>query len=270
MSKDKYPLVSVIVNCYNCEKYLPETLKSIETQTYPNYELIFIDNCSTDKSAEIARNFFENLNYIRLDNKVSLYTARNIALDLIKGEYVAFIDSDDVWGENKLSQQVALFDKETVLVYCKRIFIDENGERINKKDSKKYTQHVVNRLLMKPFIPMSSVVIRSDVALSLRFDRRFNLIGDFDMWLRVAMQGEIKYVDKILLQDRIHHTSSGKKEWFHWVKEHRVYYQEFFNKYGLKYPGLIVYVMRSEMRHMLILLGFMWRLLLSKYKNNSL
>ena len=249
------PLVSIVVNCLNCSKYLLEALKSIEKQTYPNIELIFVDNCSTDNSAEILSRVNMNVQYLKLKSIIPLYAARNEALNLVNGYYVAFLDSDDIWEETKISEQLEIFDEDTILVYCKRKFIDENGEIINKVDSKKYKGRLVNKLLLSPFIPMSSVILKSKVAKLLYFNPSFNLIGDFDMWLRVAMQGKIAYVDKILLLDRLHSDSTGQIHKSSWIKERRSLYCDFFRNYRLKYLGLIVFILRTEVRYFLTVLG---------------
>ena len=99
------PKVSVIINCYNGEEYLHECMKSIEMQTYQDYEIIFWDNCSTDNSADIAKSY-NKVAYFRGEELIPLGEARNKALECANGEYVAYIDCDDLWEKTKLEQQV--------------------------------------------------------------------------------------------------------------------------------------------------------------------
>ena len=91
------PLVSIIMNCYNGEQYLKEAIDSIYAQTYNNWEVIFIDNCSTDNSAEIAKSYEdERIKYHKVRKNIPLYAARNIAINKCNGEYIGFLDCDDI------------------------------------------------------------------------------------------------------------------------------------------------------------------------------
>ena len=111
-SNSKKPLVSIIMNCYNGEKYLKESIKSIINQTYKNWELIFWDNCSTDNSKKITKKFKDNrIYYFKSKQFVNLYEARNLALKKCKGKYISFLDTDDKWKPNKLYKQISFFKK---------------------------------------------------------------------------------------------------------------------------------------------------------------
>ena len=117
--KFKKGLVSIVLNCYNGEKYLKEALSSIKAQTYKNWELIFWDNRSKDKSAKIVKSFkIKKLKYYLSKRHTSLYAARNLAIKKASGDYISFIDADDIWAKNKLKKQMKLFeDQETAVVY---------------------------------------------------------------------------------------------------------------------------------------------------------
>ena len=99
-------LVSIIINCHNGAKYLEENLKSIFNQTYKNWEIIFFDNCSTDNSKSIVDRYMRNKNikYHRSDDFLKLYDARNKAIELSKGDYICFLDTDDTWNKEKLEK----------------------------------------------------------------------------------------------------------------------------------------------------------------------
>ena len=117
--KNKQELVSIILNCYNGEKFLAEALLSLKNQTYKNWELIFWDNRSTDSSKEIVFSFkFKNLRYFLSKKHTTLYEARNLAIKKVKGKFICFIDADDLWEKDKIKNQLKLFkDKETAVVY---------------------------------------------------------------------------------------------------------------------------------------------------------
>ena len=107
----KNKLVSIIINCHNSEKFLKETLNSVLSQTYKNWELIFYDNKSTDNSYNIFKSFKDNrFKYFKSKNFKKLGEARREALKKSKGDYITFLDSDDIWKKNKLKIQLKYFD----------------------------------------------------------------------------------------------------------------------------------------------------------------
>ena len=94
----KQPLVSIIMNCYNGEEFLQEALESVQAQTYKNWELIFWDNQSSDKSSTILKSFNEpRFRYYYAEEHRNLYDSRNLAIQVSKGDFIAFLDSDDSW-----------------------------------------------------------------------------------------------------------------------------------------------------------------------------
>ena len=106
-------LISVIIPVYNAERYISQTLDSVIQQDYPDKEVILVDDCSTDRSAEIIKEYMNRCSYIqyyRLDRNSGVAMARNTGIKLAKGRFIAFVDSDDVWKEGKLSRQVAMFE----------------------------------------------------------------------------------------------------------------------------------------------------------------
>ena len=134
--EQKKGLVSIILNCYNGEKYLKEALDTVVQQNYHNWELIFWDNKSTDDSKKIFESYkLKKFKYFCSENLTTLYKARNLALKQCKGEYIAFIDSDDKWETNKLEKQIKLFqNKEVGLVYGNLWILNEKFKK------KKYFQ----------------------------------------------------------------------------------------------------------------------------------
>ena len=112
-------LISIIVNCYNGEKYLKQTLESIQKQNYTNWELIFWDNQSTDNSKAIFDSFNEpRFKYFYSEKFTSLYEARNLACRKCNGEFIAFLDCDDWWYDNFLSERESFFsDKQLSLIH---------------------------------------------------------------------------------------------------------------------------------------------------------
>ena len=112
--KSKKNLVSIIINCYNGEKYLKHSLRSVLKQSYKNWELIFYDNLSTDKSKSIIQKKIKKdkrIKYFKSKQFLNLYEARNRAIDKSKGNYICFLDTDDFWDKNKLKVQIDYIKK---------------------------------------------------------------------------------------------------------------------------------------------------------------
>ena len=130
--KNQQPLVSVIMNCHNGEKYLREAIDSVISQTYNNWELIFWDNHSTDKTSDIIKSYTDSRIYYYYTNTfTTLGKARNSAIDVSNGEIIAFLDADDIWLKEKLIKQIPLFrDKDIGIVICDSYsFNEKNLER---------------------------------------------------------------------------------------------------------------------------------------------
>ena len=120
-------LVSVITPTYNCAKFIGETIESVQAQTYQQWEMIIVDDCSTDNTKEIVDKYF------CLKNNSGAAVARTKAMELANGEYMAFLDSDDIWTEEKLKKQLAFMKKHDVAFSCTAYEqIDENGKLLNK------------------------------------------------------------------------------------------------------------------------------------------
>lgn len=167
--------VSVITPVFNAAKYISCTLESILRQSYKDIEIILVDDCSTDNTREIIMRYIEkNLNiiYKRLDKNGGAAIARNSALRMAKGRYVAFLDSDDLWCEDKLEKQLAFMRVREAAMSCTAMdTMDEKGHILNSiREVKEIIDY--NLLLRNTMIATSTVII----------DR--NKIGDFMMPLR--------------------------------------------------------------------------------------
>ena len=120
MKLEQNPLVSIIMNCHNSEQYLREAIESVINQTYSNWELIFWDNKSTDESPLIVQSYKDpRINYYSAISYTPLGQARNLAIEKSKGQYIAFLDDDDIWLPEKLQVQIKIMkDQEYDMVAC--------------------------------------------------------------------------------------------------------------------------------------------------------
>jgi len=156
------PKVSVIINCHNSEEFLHQAIESVFCQTYQNWEIIFWDNASSDKSAEIAKSFGDRIRYYFNPVLTNLGTARNSALNMAEGELVGFLDCDDLWYSHKLEEQVSLFIKNPDLgfVYSKASVIDSKDKKLDEIPSLKIlpSGKIFDQMCKKNFVPFPSVL----------------------------------------------------------------------------------------------------------------
>ena len=200
------PLVSIVMNCFNGEKFLKRALTSIINQKYYNWELIFWDNLSTDQSKNIFLSFDDKrFKYFCSKKFKKLYDARNDALEKCNGKYISFLDVDDCWLEEKLSKQVELLEKnkDTGLVYSNFLTVNLNRFFFKKKEMniKTFKSGIITEYLMKNyFIGLLTVMIRkSSMKDDLsNFDSKYNMLSDFDYILRFSKINKIDFIGDTL------------------------------------------------------------------------
>ena len=126
MRDKKFPLISVVINCFNGEKYLKESIKSVLKQSYKHWEIIIWDNKSSDGSKKIIRNFNDKrIKYYFSKRHYKLYKARNLAVKKCKGDFICFLDTDDKWLREKLKHQVSIIKKFKVDIVFSNYFIKQ-------------------------------------------------------------------------------------------------------------------------------------------------
>ena len=228
---EKEPLVSVIMNCYNGEKYLKKAIDSVLSQTYTNWEIIFWDNKSEDTSAAIFNAFSDpRFKYFYAPKHTVLYEARNYAILKSQGDLIAFLDVDDWWVPEKLEAQVVLFENDAVGLACSSYFlINERKEKERSSVIGPFPSgKVLNELLAEYFIHVSTLVIRRKAILSLEYlcDPRFNIIGDLDLVIRLMLNWELVSLPQPLAYYRWHKKNTGfttdymiSSELAIWIKE---------------------------------------------------
>jgi glycosyltransferase involved in cell wall biosynthesis len=183
--------VSVVIPAYNVERYLAETIRSVLDQSYDDYEIIVVDDGSSDRTLEIAKSFEPRIRALTKTNGGPA-SARNLAIRNSRGDYIAFLDSDDLWTPDKLERQVALFENNPTvgLTYSEALmFTEDNGERKIRGRIGFTLNPSFRSLLFGDYIPNSTVMIRRACVdkVGLLNERR-ELIGveDYEYWMRVA------------------------------------------------------------------------------------
>jgi glycosyltransferase involved in cell wall biosynthesis len=228
-------LVSVIIPAYNAERFIAETLESVFNQTYRPLEVIVVDDGSTDGTAEIVKNYQKSstvgsepadgadLFYVYQENS-GPSAARNNGLRSARGEYVAFVDADDLWTRNKLERQVRYANslKDVALVFGDSTIFNGQGVIVDSA-FKKYgfprcddSGRIVNAfetMLEKNYIPTGTVLLRkSCLERAGFFDENIRYGEDYDLWLRIALTSEIGCIDEIQELKRIHGNNLSKDE----------------------------------------------------------
>ncbi len=206
------PSVSVIIPTFNRKCLIIETIESVLAQTFGDFEIIVVDNGGTDDTASVIEQFNDSrIRYHWQEPTGRPAPPRNKGLQMARGKYIGFLDSDDLWIENKLESQLAMFENNPALkwVYCKVAGFDHVTGNVKESNSGEvyYEGDVCHQLIRHNFIPSASPLIRKTV---------FNVVGEFnenpilfaredwELWLRIAAIYPIGFVSEVLAKYRIH------------------------------------------------------------------
>lgn len=209
-------LVSVVVPLFNRRALIEETLRSALAQQWPSLEIIVVDDGSTDGSADhVERVFGDRVRLIRLERNVGRSAARNAGCEAARGEYVAFLDSDDLWDPLKLARQMPAFDDDDVmLVHCRVRQIDAAGNVAAREtatiarafevaEARGYDYGGITATWCRMYTP-AVVVRRAALERSHGFDPALSRFEDWDLFWRIARMGRVVTVPEVLVSVRVH------------------------------------------------------------------
>lgn len=233
------PLVSVIINCYNGEEFLRETIESVINQTYSNWELIFWDNQSTDSTAEIIKGYHDDrIRYFYAPTHTPLGEARNLAMKQVAGKYLAFLDSDDIWYPDFLKTGIDILEEEVACAgfYSNFHYYNEKGILCNFNNNKERKFYDFRLLLLEYKMAMSGSIIRSDVVRrnGIVFNKKYNLIEDYDFFLAISRKGLWIYHPEPLVYYRIHLGQTSSRLIEQWAIEYKCIYDELYSNFVKK------------------------------------
>ena len=208
------PLISVVIPTYNRGWIIAEAIESVLAQDFKNFQLIVVDDGSTDNTREIIR-FYERDIILISQDRQGVSAARNSGIAAASGRFIAFLDSDDIWQPEKLSVQVEFFNKNPEVFICQteEIWI-KNGLRINpKKRHKKPSGMIFEPSLSLCLVSPSAVMMRQSLFdLVGLFDERLPACEDYDLWLRVGCRHPVFLIDTPLVVKRGGHADQLSAE----------------------------------------------------------
>lgn len=203
----KKPLVSIIMPTYNHAEFITEAIESVFRQTYKCFELIIINNYSTDDTEKIVNSYDEDrIKYLRFQNRGIIAASRNLGIKNSTGKYIAFLDSDDIWLPEKLEKQVALMENnvEMALSYVLYSKLHQNG--IIKGEFPYPTHRAQGHIFLNQYllnvIANSGAMVRASVLNKVGlFDENPKLVSveDAELWLRISQTRNVGLVDKDIL-----------------------------------------------------------------------
>ena len=199
-------MISVVIPTYNAAQFIAEAISSVLGQTYTDFEVIVIDDGSIDNTSDIISNQFQNIGYFRIPNQ-GASKARNYGIQRARGEFVAFLDADDLWLPEKLEKQLDAFrrDPDLMMVFTDNRVFDSDGvkeppflksERLMKGD-------VVRNIFLYSRVTTSTVMVRKKVFDEVGlFEEGLKVAEDDNLWMRIALRYRIGLVDEVLVHYR--------------------------------------------------------------------
>ncbi len=213
-------LVSIIMTCFNGEKYLRESISSIINQTYKHWEIIFVDNNSTDQSKNIILSYGDDrIKYFKLNYTLNLGSVRNLALSKCSGEFISFLDVDDIWHKLKLEKQIEKFANENhidVLYTNYYKFNKKHKEKIEKNlfNGKCQDKIIISYINGLPLTAWLTLMIKKKSILKLDydFDKNLHITSDFDLIIRLSNFCFFDYLNDFHCGYRTHDNNESKNK----------------------------------------------------------
>lgn len=204
------PFFSIIIPVYNCEKTISQTLDSVLSQNFNDYELILVNDYSSDNTRDVINDYktkFENIFVINNDINLGVAESRNIGAIKANGNYIALLDGDDLWMPDKLKKQKSLIEKTDCDICCTSYkFIDEHSQDI--KNCYLVPEHIDYKMLLKEnYIGCSTAVIKKELLLNNPMNKSFQH-EDYALWLKLAREdAKIRGITEPLVKYRITRNS---------------------------------------------------------------
>ena len=224
--------VSIITPTYNSERFIAETIVSVQAQTYQDWEMIIVDDCSTDKTAEIVASFQEKdsrIKYFYNSTNKGSALSRNLALQKAKGKWIAFLDSDDIWHPEKLEKQIEFMTKNNYhFSYTNYCEIDENSKETGILIT---GPKVITDKLMIAYCWPGCLTVMYDaekVGIIQTVDIKIN--EEYALWIKIAKNLNCYLLDENLAKYRRHNKSLTSQSYFKLIKWHYLMFRKSENR----------------------------------------
>jgi glycosyltransferase involved in cell wall biosynthesis len=246
------PTVSVVLPTYNRPEYLPGAIESVLAQSYRDFELIVVDDASTEDPTPIVEGFEDpRVRVIRHRENRGNAAARNTAIRVARGQYLAFLDDDDMWAPDKLAVQVPVLDgsaADEAMVYCARRLVTPDGQEIGVQAPAREGE-VFEELLPWGLMACPTVLLKREVLDTVGlFDERLARGVDEDLWRRIARSYRVRYVDRVLVDTREGHADRvSTVRTPQQVREDLFRWQDMLEKFGTELearPAKYAFVLR--------------------------
>jgi len=199
---------SVIIPTYNRLSFLKEAISSVHNQSFKNYELIIVDDASTDETAQYLSSL-QNCTVLKNNINKGVSYSRNKGIEQAKGNYIAFLDSDDLWEPTKLEKQAQFFKTQpnTYVCHTNEVWL-RNGTHMNQsKHHKKQAGFFIERAVHLCLVSPSSVAIKRDILIEEgMFDTTLPVCEDYDLWLKLNLKYPFGFLDEALVIKQGGHT----------------------------------------------------------------
>lgn len=258
------PKVSVIIPTYGRANIVSQAIKSVLTQTYKDYEIIVVNDGSTDNTPEVIAQFGNEIRIIHQTNK-GLSAARNTGIRASQGDYIAFLDDDDLWEPHKLETQIPILESlhKIGLIYSDMLFF--SGQDLLPGSYNKYYPTPSIQLLWNLFyvnyIPVPTVVVRRECLDEVGlFDETLTACEDYDLWLRIIAKYPVHFVNDLLARYRLSENSmsqDGERMLFNYlrVKEKAFNHNPELQRFPLDYLDRYYYIYYLELAKLYIQQG---------------
>ncbi|MCS1408638.1 MAG: UDP-Glc:alpha-D-GlcNAc-diphosphoundecaprenol beta-1,3-glucosyltransferase WfgD [Verrucomicrobia subdivision 3 bacterium] len=227
------PKVSVIMNCYNGERFLSEAIESVLKQSFSDWELVFWDNQSTDGSSQILKGYCDRrIRYIRGTEHVPLGHARALAVEECKGEFIAFLDTDDVWFPDYLQVQIDSIERDNAGVsYCGFEIINEESEKTGESYPRFRSGMLFSQLMTHWDIAVPAVIVRKKILAEtgLNFDPNIQASEEYCLFIQLSLETRFNVIRRLICQYRRYSESLTDKACEMWSKD-RCYTLELLKK----------------------------------------
>lgn len=201
------PRVSIVTPTYNRAQFIGITVRSVLGQTMADWELLIVDDGSTDDTRRVLEPYLgdSRIHYLYQPNQ-GQSAARNLALDNSRAEFIGFLDSDDIWYDNKLERQLEVFaaNPGVHIVHGDEASLDEHGRVISRHNMQRYSGRITPQLLADNSVSITTALVRRECFDSMGgFDRRYGVADDYELWLRLSARYRFYYEPGLVAGYRI-------------------------------------------------------------------